>query len=363
MLWLSFPVIALSPAESASKETVPHPVRRAVQPAVVGKVGGKPRAASGSLSKPSATPKHRDAPTNKSLRDVFERATRLVISDGSSPVITITDNNEISGLKESLTINERVSTGYILESPDIGIVLFDGNQRIAVLGIIGPIALRWSERWDCDGIIANGKQMVTWLAARGLAEPKKILDEMSQEQAKDKEQTARWLAAMPECLRPLWKAPDGFNTFTPNADQAAGREAATSMEQADSDKSPAAQAMALMEKNYPDRTALITGLLSWVGSGAGPWSGYPSYEQMAEDILLRVPTKDIVAALEANAPTDPVIEGAARYFASWDFSQAKPGEIRLLPDDLKKTLLDHSLKSTDDDRREQARKAFQTAKQ
>jgi hypothetical protein len=74
----------------------------------------------------------------------------------------------------------------------------------------------------------------------------------------------------------------------------------------------------------------VLALLGWFGSGAGPWSGHPSYEAAPEQLLLHYPTQLLVEALTATVPTAPQWAGAARYFAGWDFRKMKKGDGQLL---------------------------------
>jgi hypothetical protein len=98
-------------------------------------------------------------------------------------------------------------------------------------------------------------------------------------------------------------------------------------------------------------------LYAWFGSGQGPWSGFPSYETVAERLLLDFQTETLIAAAEA-ARTAQQLEGAARLFAGWEFSQHRQEDLARLRPDLKQRLLAHSLESTDEDKRSRARHAF-----
>ena len=99
-------------------------------------------------------------------------------------------------------------------------------------------------------------------------------------------------------------------------------------------------------------------LYAWFGSGEGPWSGFPSYEEVAEELLFDIPTAELVAAAQADDLTEVQLEGAARFFGGWSFSQRRLEDRRTLPPALKRKLLDHTLKSTDEDKLARARKAF-----
>ena len=71
-------------------------------------------------------------------------------------------------------------------------------------------------------------------------------------------------------------------------------------------------------------------VFGWFGSGAGPWSGYPAYESVTEQLLLYYPTPLLIDALTTSTPSDAQWLGAARFFGNWGFSQAKKGETSCL---------------------------------
>jgi hypothetical protein len=159
-------------------------------------------------------------------------------------------------------------------------------------------------------------------------------EQQAAEQKKFQEDNARWLAVMPKSLQPSWNArsSDPFPNIFPLREP--------------------------LTKEYPDVTQRILKLLEWYGSGAGPWSGYPSYEDTPAKLLHDYTTQKIVTAIQSTTLNEAQIEGAARFFASWDFSQSRPGDLALLPATLKRTLLEHSLKSKDTDKKERAKAAF-----
>jgi len=113
-----------------------------------------------------------------------------------------------------------------------------------------------------------------------------------------------------------------------------------------------------LKREFPDKNLRIRSLLAWYGRGAGPWSGYPAYEAVATELLLEYSTPELLKAVQFAPLSEQQTEGAARLFAGWDFRHTRPADNALLPADLKRLLLDHSLKSTDRDKLERARKAF-----
>jgi len=146
---------------------------------------------------------------------------------------------------------------------------------------------------------------------------------------------ARWRSAMPKSVLPLWDEVRQVQ-FAP-------------------DLKPLRDALA---EELPDPHRRILRLFAWFGSGAGPWSGFPGYELIPEELLLDFPTPDLVAAAESENLSESQLEGAARLFGGWDFGQRRPEDLKTLPATLKKRLLDHALKSTDQDKLGRARRAF-----
>jgi hypothetical protein len=99
-------------------------------------------------------------------------------------------------------------------------------------------------------------------------------------------------------------------------------------------------------------------LFGWFGSGAGPWSGFPSYEAVPEQLLLHYPTQLLVDVLTASTLTETQWRGAARYFGGWEFRQRKKGDRALLPSDLKRRLLQAARTTGIADNIERADRAF-----
>jgi hypothetical protein len=111
---------------------------------------------------------------------------------------------------------------------------------------------------------------------------------------------------------------------------------------------------AALAKQYPDTYDRIRALMAWFGSGAGPWSGFPGYEEIAAKLLRQYPTAELIRAVESRNLTDQELEGAARILGSWTpVSDPTP-----IPADLRRTLLAHCLLSSDQDKVERAEHAF-----
>jgi hypothetical protein len=115
---------------------------------------------------------------------------------------------------------------------------------------------------------------------------------------------------------------------------------------------------AALEKQYPDTNERIRALLVWFGSGAGPWSGFPGYEEIAAKLLHKYPTTELIAAVENKNLTEEELEGTARILGSW----TPVPDHTPIPQELRRTLLEHCLRSSDEDKVARAKEAFATEK-
>ena len=178
------------------------------------------------------------------------------------------------------------------------------------------------------------------------SEEKKLfraLDDARDRQAQIDED--RWWAVMPTSIRPLVERM--------NAD---GDWYGSFQEFKEKEREPL---QAALTGQFPDKRQRIKALYAWFGSGSGYWSGYPSYEEMAEDLLLDYSTDDLLDAALAGPLSEAQTEGAARLFAGWFFQRDRPDDLKLLPPELKSRLLEHSLKTAiNDDKKGRAERAF-----
>jgi hypothetical protein len=214
--------------------------------------------------------------------------------------------------------------------------LYKKGQALGSLEIYTGADVYFSA-WQGDAMIANPEPWFNWLDQRSISWPRAEYNrEMAGEKA-EREAEERWVKTMPTSLVPLW--PDSFQ---PDALM-------------NYDLGPLDAAL---NREYPDKDTRIRSLLAWYGSGTGPWSGYPAYEEVAAKLLLEYSTSELLLAVQSSPMGEEQIEGAARLFAGWDFRHARPADNALLPVELKRLLLNHSLKSTDQDKLERARKAF-----
>jgi hypothetical protein len=75
-------------------------------------------------------------------------------------------------------------------------------------------------------------------------------------------------------------------------------------------------------------------------------------------LLLRFETKTLLPAIQDQELNGLQTEGAARLFGGWTFSRERPQDLCLMPRELKRRLLEPSLKTQDQEKRARAQQGF-----
>lgn len=291
----------------------------------------------------SAT-KPKSHPVNSAeLLEQIGRADEVVVEASShlnwEVVYSSSDSKDLAELQAAISIEAPDGELHCLCLPTTRIQLRRKHKELGTI-LVYPGATTISlSIWSSDARILDKEKWLQWFDARKIAGPRKEAQEQAEIEKQDQAYEERWTAAMPPSLRPGWTKVI--------ADIFPGQQI---------DTTPLDQELA---KELPDANKRILALMSWFGSGAGRWSGFPSYESVAEEMLLKYPTAELLVAVKDRVLTEPELEGAARLFAGWEFNQRRPEDIHLLPGDLKRTLLEHSLKSNDEDKVGRAQYAFE----
>jgi hypothetical protein len=113
-----------------------------------------------------------------------------------------------------------------------------------------------------------------------------------------------------------------------------------------------------LNKLIPDEQERVYALLEWFGSGSGPWTGFPAWELIPDQLLLAYPLATIVEVIRTGPHSDALVEGAARLLASWSYQPRWTQQIAALPIDVKSMLWHHVMRSEDPDKRQKAAHAF-----
>ncbi len=305
-------------------------------------------------------------PSQHALDALFKKVTRARVLDGGTArgkalgkevLLDISDAQAIAILQDCLAIVEDESTfGHCMCLGDQALELYAGRRLVATIGLHHGRSIRW-EAWKHDALLQDGHRLLTWLAERGVTAPLEAYEEDQRRAEAYRQAAAKWQGAMPKCLLPFWDqmqaSAGGMVAFIPTPQGGQPREG--QIQAATGDLAPLLRAL---EAEYPDVEQRVLALFRWYGSGQGPWSGFPSYESVAEGLLLTFPTGQLVAALSRHSLTPPHLEGAARYFAGYCFNTYRRREAQQLPKGLKQRLLAHSLLSSDEDKLGRAKRAF-----
>lgn len=281
------------------------------------------------------------------LHEALQGATRLHVRSGGTchrlteeekTLLDLRDPKQIAELVQGIQIDSSGSGFHCMCCGNPTLEFYRDDVLMVSLGFHHGRSLRWADgKWAADALMTmdSADFLIEWLADHGIRGPKDEIEESVRIQEESERSQERWLEAMPESLKPFWS--DMGNPFKSNINK---------------------KMDAALNKQFTNKNTRILALLHWYGSGEGPWSGFPSYESVAEELLLLHETRDVLAAVENGELTEQQTEGLARLLGGWDFSQKRPNDLRLVSAELKARLLEHSLKTDDEDKRGRAIRAF-----
>ena len=311
------------------------------------------------------------------LQAVLDRAVYLIVyedpSVDSRVLFSSGDRKDITELKEALILEIPQETWWCMCSGGPAIRLYgrDANGKDDALAVITNHHGRTvrSNLWDGNVQLRDIHKWIKWFDARGIPDPRRQIEEAIAAAEVARKYQERWTSAMPACLRPIW--PKILEAEVPFADVLSS-DVQPVIGHPNPGKFPPSTTLASpaprlrfsdliqdeLAKQFPDLATRIRALFSWYGSGAGPWSGHPFYECIVERIVLEFDTPALLSALSTTGLNEQEVEGAARFFAGWEFQLRRPKDNRLIPAELKNLFLDHSVTSSDADKVSRARYAF-----
>lgn len=308
-------------------------------------------------------------PSQQSLDRLFGKVTHARVLDGgvmkgkaigAGVLLEVADAGELASLHDHMTIVEDKDTfGHCLCLGDQALELYAGRRLKATIGLHHGRSLRWDGCWRHDALLHDGRGLLAWLAERGVRAPLAAYEESLRRAEKYRQVALNWRQGMPERLRPFWdsgemQVPD-VTAFMPYLEKQGG-----SLEPPDDDgrNNSLAPLLEALTGEYPDEEERILALFQWFGAGEGKWSGFPSYESMAEILLLTFTTERLIMALTGKPLTPAHLEGAARYFSGYWFNSFRKDDAGQIPLELKQQLLTHCLASKDQYKALRARKFF-----
>jgi hypothetical protein len=271
------------------------------------------------------------------LARLIDRADKVVVSDTPREKAKVlyesADRKDLDALKAALKVTIPDRPLHCMCDGTPAIDLYAKGERIGRLTNHHALLVR-CDLWKSDARLADPEPLLRWFEARKVPGPRAEYDEARRLEKAAAADERKWLAAMPPALKSLW--PAARRSLFP-------------------DLAPFRRALAAAVSDEGER---VRALFAWFGSGAGPWSGFPAYESVAENLLLDYKTADLLGAIKGRELPPDEAEGVARLFAGFDFNRGRPDDNRLIPPDLKARLLKHSLASGNEDRHHRAKAYF-----
>jgi hypothetical protein len=274
------------------------------------------------------------------LHELLRSGDALTVTDGYEDAVLYRSQSreDVLSLSAALLVTEPKQAFHCMCDGSPAIHVLKAQREILSITIHHGTAIRASI-WQSDAPLSDSEPLLRWFDSRGIPGPRREVEEEKARYQADKRALDRWLAAVPGTL-------------------SEEKEAVFPSDGHPSDAESSAMLRSKLAKGEPSPIRQVRLLFRWYGSGAGPWSGFPSYEQVPENLLLTYPTATLVAVAEATDLSEQELEGAARLFGGWAFWKARPEDLTGLPAPLKARLLQHSLRSDNDDKRARAEHAF-----
>lgn len=275
-------------------------------------------------------------------------ADRIVVFDWSTPPQTLYSTarkRDISALADALVVEPAKGWLRCACIPEIEVELSRRGKALGFISLQRDLTIGFSQ-WSGDTRLAEPEKLLRWFDARGINGPRRGFEEILTDRKADRLASERWFRAMPPALRPLWRK----LLLDPWKNDPSQRDM------------PIANALKpKLLQLFPDDRQRIRALFGWFGSGAGPWSGFPWYEEVPAQLLLDYKPSVLIAALQGTALTDTEMDGAARLFSGYTQHASFPikedtSVITLLPVELRKALLEHVVQRGDQDNTERARR-------
>ncbi|MFJ9587822.1 hypothetical protein [Streptomyces acidicola] len=272
------------------------------------------------------------APTTARLRDVLNRAGRVVIVEGSPDEADSADLARIV-----VTGAEIADLAQLLAIVDCGTgdrCLCKGWPTIMVHDVNGELIACWTLHHqsglrgigDCDADLRDGPALTEWLAERGLTGSRAVQSRLAAQETEADRRRMRWVQA----------APVGLSDAAADVAHPPGRDHEVWSRQLRDAKDRLA---ALIKHCYPDGIERIRVLLAWAGMPSRePTDGLKWYDMAVQGQLLAEDPDLIHAAFATGDPSPIQLDGAAQLFSSLEWTTAHGKQ---LPEPLRSMLIGH----------------------
>ncbi|WP_225839795.1 hypothetical protein [Streptomyces sp. NK08204] len=272
------------------------------------------------------------APTTARLRDVLNRAGRVVIAEGSP------DEADSAGVARiAVTGAEIADLARLLALVDGGTgdrCQCSGWPTIMVHDVEGELIACWTLHHqsglrgigDCDADLRDGPALTEWLAERGLTRSREVQAGLAVQEAEEDRRRLRWLQATPAGLHDA--AMDVSDPPGRDLEAWSGRL-----------RDAKARLATLVQDGYPDGIERIRVLLAWAGVPARESTGGLKWYDMAVQQQLLAEDPDLIlTALAVRPPSPAQLDGATQLFASLEWTGAHGKQ---LPEPLRSMLIEH----------------------
>ncbi|MYW21702.1 hypothetical protein GT039_40580 [Streptomyces sp. SID2955] len=272
------------------------------------------------------------APTTARLRDVLERAGRVVITEGSPADVdsadvarTVVTGTGIAGLSRLLAVVDG-GTGDRCRC--------DGGPTIMVHDVDDRVIACWTLHHqsglrglgDSDADLRDGPALTEWLAQQGLTASREAQARLAAQRAEEDRRQLRWVQA----------APAGLREAAMDVCDPPGRDPRT---RSDRLRAATVRLTTLVPRVCPDGVERVLALLAWAGAAARePTGGLKWYDLAVQQQLLAEDPGLVLTALTTHTPSPAQLDGAAQLFASLEWTGAHG---RQLPEPLRSTLIGH----------------------
>jgi len=309
-------------------------------------------------------------PTQKSLDVVLKQLRKVRVYSGGSlgkecmnkEVLIETESDaDFNELSEALRIMDEPA-GHCMCLGDPTFEFYgEGSKRLAIISLHHGLTIRW-DLWKDDAALVDGLRVLNWLAKRGVTYPLDEYEENLRQEEISELNWKRWIEHMPQCLIPFKAEMTedlGWAVFTTAPDSTNSGEVVKENAGNNEDQREGLDKLQkAMEKAYSDGIERALVLLAWFGNGAGPWSGFPAYEEVADRLILKISKENLISALSRSDLSEAQLEGGARFLTGHEARSFRNSILAQLSDDIKNTFLEHVLHSTDEDKKKRAQGIF-----
>ncbi|MFG3690432.1 hypothetical protein [Micromonospora sp. NPDC047740] len=286
----------------------------------------------------------------RTLRDLdalMAAASEVVVRERFGGVLAATsDPAALAQLRFALRVGS-VLDGFCMCLGEYAVdFLDDTGQLVAAVSYHHAVTLRW-DGFTGDGELVDGTALLYWLAGRGCQSP---LDRF-------RAQNSELVAAEARSRR----AEDSWRAAAPLPSSVVDALVETSRSGSHTSDDQVGSLCEQLQAAYPEALERTLVLLAWRGAGTGRISGYPSYEEVPDQMLARLPLATIAQALSSPTAADGHFVGALSHLTSWHSRKRRRRELDQLPPEIRARLLAVGLESHDAAIRDRAqRKLGQT---